>query len=277
MNYIEQIRGFWRAHEEHSFTPTEVAVYFRLLEICNICQWKNPFKRNNSKIGADLGISFNTLKNARNRLRQTGLIDFETKNGSPNVLYTLSKFDNVTNKVDIEVTNEVANEVDVEVLPAKDKLNKTKQKELESSEEDSLSVASQADVPDIIDYKKFVDWFNSETKGVFGIVKYPIGEKRKASIRARVREKGKKLLYEAVKKACESDFLKGNSQSGFVATFDWIIKPANFDKILSDNYKNHSNGTNQRNSKTGNARPTSDELNAAVEIGLSLAEANKNG
>ena len=275
MNYIEQIRGFWRAHEEHSFTPTEVAVYFRLLEICNICQWKNPFKRNNSKIEADLGISFNTLKNARNKLRQVGLIDFETKNGSPNVLYTLSKFDKVTNEVDVEVANVVTDEVDVEVLTTKDKLNKTKQKKVESSNEDSLSAASQSDVPDTINYKKFVDWFNSETKGVFGMVKYPIGEKRKASIRARVREKGKKLLFEAVRKACQSDFLKGNNQRGFVATLDWIIKPSNFDKILSDNYKNNENGTSWKNSKTGSQRPSTDELNAAVEIGLSLAKGSE--
>jgi hypothetical protein len=128
MNYIGQIRGFWRAHEEHSFTTTEVAVYFRLLEICNICQWKNPFKRNNSKIEADLGISFNTLKNARNRLRQTGLINFETRNGSSNVSYTLSNFDKVSSEVDVKVGDEVTNEVGNEVLPAKDKLNVNKTK-----------------------------------------------------------------------------------------------------------------------------------------------------
>ena len=128
MNYIELIRGFWRSHEEHSFTPTEIAVYFYLVEVCNICQWKNPFKRNNSKIGADLGISFNTLKNARNKLAQIGLIEFKTTNGSSNVLYTLSKFDKVTNEVGVKVTNEVTNEVDVKVLPTKDKLNKTETK-----------------------------------------------------------------------------------------------------------------------------------------------------
>lgn len=125
MNYIEQIRSFWRSHEEHLFSTTEVAVYFYLVEVCNICHWKNPFKRNNAKIGADLGISFNTLKNARNRLHQAGLIDFETRNGSPNVSYTLSKFDKVYNEVTVEVANEVSNEVTVEVLPTKDKLNKT--------------------------------------------------------------------------------------------------------------------------------------------------------
>lgn len=123
MNYIELIRGFWRSHEEHLFTPTEIAVYFYLVEICNICQWKNPFKRNNAKIGADLSISFNTLKNARNKLQQVGLITFKTTNGSPNVSYTLSNFDKVTNEVDNEVGVKVDAEVGNEVLPTKDKLN----------------------------------------------------------------------------------------------------------------------------------------------------------
>jgi len=125
MNYIELIRGFWRSHEEHSFSTTEIALYFHLLEVCNICSWKNPFKRNNSKIGADLGISFNTLKNSRNRLAQCGLLTFKTANGSPNVIYTLSKFDKVTNEVSTEVNDEVSTEVANEVLPTKDKLNKT--------------------------------------------------------------------------------------------------------------------------------------------------------
>lgn len=128
MNYIEQIRGFWRSHEENLFTTTEVAVYFYLLEVCNICQWKNPFKRNNAKIEADLSISFNTLKNTRNKLQQAGLITFKTANGSPNVLYTLSKFDKVTTEVGVKVANEVPAEVGAEVLPPKDKLNKTETK-----------------------------------------------------------------------------------------------------------------------------------------------------
>ena len=125
MNYIEQIRGFWRSHEEHSFNTTEVALYFYLLEVCNICSWKNPFKRNNAKIEADLGISFYSLKNARNKLQQRGLISFRTKNGSPNVEYTLLMIYKVTN----EVTNKVGTEVGAELLPTKDKLNKNKTKQ----------------------------------------------------------------------------------------------------------------------------------------------------
>lgn len=116
---------FWLANEEHSFCTTDIALYFYLLKVNNNCSWKESFKRNNSKIESDLGISFNTLKNARNRLKQARLIDFKTVNGSPNVSYwllTSSNFD----KVSDEVTNEVSDEVDREVLSSKDKLNKTK-------------------------------------------------------------------------------------------------------------------------------------------------------
>jgi DNA-binding Lrp family transcriptional regulator len=130
MNYIEKIKGLWRSHEKHAFTTTEIALYFYLLEICNICQWERQFKRNNAKIETDLSISFNTLKNARNKLQQSGLITFKTVSGSPNVTYTLSKFDKVADEVAIEVSDEVTDEVGSEVDDEinKTKLNKTKLK-----------------------------------------------------------------------------------------------------------------------------------------------------
>lgn len=58
LNYIGLIRAFWRLHEEHSFTTTEIALYFHLLEVCNICQWKNPFKRKKLKTQVKNGANF---------------------------------------------------------------------------------------------------------------------------------------------------------------------------------------------------------------------------
>lgn len=100
---------------------------------------------------AELDISFNTLKKSRLRLSECSLISFVTKNGSSEVFYTLSNFDQVSDDVvdqvadevnhsDVDtssnfdqVTNEVGNEVSNEVDPdvynvrANIKLNKTKQ------------------------------------------------------------------------------------------------------------------------------------------------------
>lgn len=116
MNYIVLIKKFWFLQNYHSLSVTDIALYFYLLEVNNVCLWSNTFNRNNKRIEADLNISFNTLAVARNKLKQVGLIDFETKNGSPNVKYTLSNFDKVADKVTDKVTDELASEVVDEVL-----------------------------------------------------------------------------------------------------------------------------------------------------------------
>lgn len=91
-----------------------------------------------------------------------------------------------------------------------------------------------------IDYKKIVEFFNSETKGVFGEVRYPLSSKRQDSIRARIREHGKEAFAEMIKKAAASEFLKGNNNRGFQATFDWLIRPSNFQKTIEGNYDNRN-------------------------------------
>ncbi|MDR1562287.1 MAG: DUF4373 domain-containing protein [Dysgonamonadaceae bacterium] len=134
----------------------------------------------------------------------------------------------------------------------KSKVNKSKVNIIESSNEDSLSdftkkpdpespplqeTPRESNVPsERIDYGKFVEWFNSDTKGAFGLLRLPFGEKRQIAIRARVREHGKAALFEVIKKAYKSDFLRGDNNRGWVATFDWILRPSNFEKILSGNY-----------------------------------------
>lgn len=121
MNYIELIKKFWTSHNANSFSTTEIALYFYLLEVFNICQWKNQIKRNNRRVEADLDISYNTLKCARNKLQQSGLLYFKSKNGDANVTYTLSKSDEVANGV----SNKVARKADTRSVHIKDKLNKT--------------------------------------------------------------------------------------------------------------------------------------------------------
>lgn len=92
---------------------------------------------------------------------------------------------------------------------------------------------------DGIDYKNLIDYFNQKTNGVFREARYPISEKRKAMIRARIREHGKEAFAEMIHKAVNSNFLKGDNKSGFVANFDWMIRPDNFQKIIEGNYSNN--------------------------------------
>jgi hypothetical protein len=105
-----------------------------------------------------------------------------------------------------------------------------------------------------IDYKKLIEFFNSETKGVFGEVRYPISSKRQDSIRARIREHGKEAFVEMVRKAAASEFLKGNNNRGFQATFDWLIRPTNFQKTIEGNYDNRNKETKRINTDVDRLR-----------------------
>ena len=90
MNYITQIKAFWLHHEKHSLTPTDTALYFYLLEVCNSTNWVNPFKRNNAKVLADLHLSRATFFRSRSKLKKAGLLTFGPQNGTANVTYKLT-------------------------------------------------------------------------------------------------------------------------------------------------------------------------------------------
>lgn len=122
MNYIKIINQFWTSIESELYQTSDIALYFYLLKVSNDASWCNPFKRNNRRIEADLNISYRTLCNARNKLKQSGFIDFTANNGNPNVTYTLYFKDEVTN----EVGNEVGDEVRSRLVTSKDKLKLNK-------------------------------------------------------------------------------------------------------------------------------------------------------
>jgi hypothetical protein len=78
MNYIELLNNFWRLNKEYQFTSYETQLYFKILDISNSLGWKNPFNQSNALICAECSISEPKLISIRNKLKQVGLIDFES-------------------------------------------------------------------------------------------------------------------------------------------------------------------------------------------------------
>ena len=114
MNYIKLINNFWNLHEVKSFRATEISLYFYLLKVCNSVSWSASFELKNQRILVDLCMSFNTLCNARNKLKQSGLIEFDTKKGSSKTIYTIVKTSSIFEKV-IKTSSETFSNFD-EVL-----------------------------------------------------------------------------------------------------------------------------------------------------------------
>lgn len=129
---------------------------------------------------------------------------------------------------------------------------------------DIPSDASSDEEKEKIDYQKLIAFWNEKTKGRWGTLR-TIDNNRRKMVRARIRTHGKEAFIEAILKACASDFLA--SANWF--SFDWLVCPNNFDKVISGNYDNFNdkktsnNGTRENNLGTGAVtRPTNKGVTA---------------
>lgn len=63
-------------------------------------------------------------------------------------------------------------------------------------------------------------------------------EKRKAHVKARLKEHGLAKVQKMLTMAAASDFLGGYNNNAWKANFDWLFLPTNFVKVLEGNYTN---------------------------------------
>ena len=90
------------------------------------------------------------------------------------------------------------------------------------------------------DFDEIISFFNQQMKGK-GIQPVAIitSERRQAFERL-MSQTGvnKECVKQAIENASESDFLNGKGPKGWVASFDWMMIPQNFQKVLENNYRN---------------------------------------
>ena len=94
----------------------------------------------------------------------------------------------------------------------------------------------ESDQRERIDYQQIADEYNSICKSFPKLT--ALSDARKKAIKARLKIYSLddfKLMFQ---KAEASDFLKGNNNRNWSATFDWMIKDTNMVKILDGNYDN---------------------------------------
>ena len=124
---------------------------------------------------------------------------------------------------------------------------------------------------DPINFDGLVIFFNSTMQKYNSVICQikDIKGKRRDAVRARSRERGKKSLAIVFENAAKSDFLNGKNDRGFIANFDWLVRPNNFIKVLEGNYNNENNGTNRTSDSAGQ------RANDAASIVARLLSENK--
>lgn len=129
-----------------------------------------------------------------------------------------------------------------EVIP---KVNKSKVKESKEKEtKEEYTPNGVVDFPNQlpahkIDFDKLLSFFNSN-RGLLPEVK-KMSDVRKKRIQLLEKQYGKESILIVIQKTRDSPFLQGDNKENWTASFDWIFKPANFLKILEDNYGNREN------------------------------------
>lgn len=79
-----------------------------------------------------------------------------------------------------------------------------------------------------------IDKWNS--LGLQKLVSVNQGTNRHKMLNARINEYGIKKVVEAIENIEKSSFLRGQNNKNWIITFDWLIKPNNFIKVLEGNY-----------------------------------------
>lgn len=100
---------------------------------------------------------------------------------------------------------------------------------------------SGADEAKSIDYEAIKSRWNEETGGALGKLMMITGRRREM-VRARIRETSVEDFFTMIHNAAASSFLRGESQRGWVANFDWCIRPNNYPKVLEGRYNDNSEG-----------------------------------
>lgn len=245
MNYIELINRFWIENAEYSFTGNEAKLYFYLLNISNSLGWKNPFRQSDRQIQLGTGISVNSIKSARNRLSQSGLISFKSgKRGN--------KFD-ISNKTVYELLSvsifdpDTHPDTDTDTHPHTDpdthpdtgginKQKKTKQNiKKDTKEKFDLSFVDTAYLRLV---RNFIDYRSKDLKKPFKT------------------ERGVKMFYNELLKLSGENIQKAKGLVAYAKDKEWqTVYP-----ITKDSKTNEDNGkgkNNQSNSESieGKTKP----------------------
>ena len=112
------------------------------------------------------------------------------------------------------------------------------EKEIEIDPEIEYLTVSEDTVCRMEDIRRVMNCWN--TLGLQQLVRLDGTSRRGRMLRARIREYGVGTVLEAIEKVRQSPFLRGQNGKNWVITFEWLVRPNNFSKVLEGNFDDRS-------------------------------------
>ncbi len=221
---------------------------------------RGQFLTSLDSLAKETGLSVSKLRTAISKLEKT--IELASKSHAGGGLVTVVGYDSYQGE-DKENDKGLASEsqgVSKRVATTKNVKNENNDK----NDKKQTSSSDDSRVP----YQDFVDLFNASLGNQLAMVKALSDPRKKAIKRLWTDQPNPQWWADFFGFIGKSDFLMGRA-GDFQASFDWIVKPANFLKIVEGNYENRTG--------TGGSNAKSTPLTRAIEQGQRLTELNGGG
>lgn len=100
--------------------------------------------------------------------------------------------------------------------------------------EKDINTEKDTNIDKEIDVDVYISSWNS--LGLNKLISLKKSSTRYKELHARIADYGTDKVLEAIKNISKSKFLKGENDKGWTITFDWLVRPNNFIKVLEGNY-----------------------------------------
>lgn len=209
---------------------------------------RGSFVTSLEKLGKETGLSVQQTRTALNHLFLTG--EITNKSFNKYRIITVVKYEQyqACNKQD---NNQITNnqQTNNKQITTIEEVKKIRTKEVLLNNSDELfNCPSGTDETANIQCEKYLKLWNSlENLGIQPI--RAITDQRKAMLKPRLKQYGENSFAECVEQIKRSDFLQGKNNKAWVITFDWMIKPRNYPKVLEGNYRNKNDSAGEEQNK----------------------------
>ena len=235
MNYIRQVNAFYDALEINPLPAPSIALWHALHAIANKTGWQQEFSVTVSVLGLRAGLNETAVKRARNKLKEAGFIEWRSRAGNQSATYRLTKLYSETSEFVVQnqgknapqIVPQTVPQCVPQVVPQSVPINRHR---LRLDKEDTPIPPKG----ERVNYQGVAELFNETCPSLPKV--RDLTDQRRRAIKARIMEGNTAEDFRAVfAKVQASSFLTGKN-GGWKCGFDWILKPANWQKIKEGNY-----------------------------------------
>lgn len=231
MNYIAELNAFHDYLLANRLSTSEIALWHALMHINNSTMWKTEFTASNLILQQITGLSRSSLADAKNKLKQRGLIEYIPGKPRQAGMFKMLSICHILDELPDELPDEFRTSGRTSsgrVAGTLININKDINENKEEVEE-----ARAPGIP----YQKIVNLYNDLCPKMNRCMK--VSDARERAVKARYSSGYALEDFEKLfRLAGESRFLNGGNERNWRADFDWLVRDANMAKVLEGKYAN---------------------------------------